>query len=248
MAKRKAKPDMETASRDELVAYISRLEASRDQMQANNKAVSKYADRVNNAVRSLAVDCSLVFQAMAEKANVRAHPSTTKVVEYFDAFAGLQWGTDEPPSIQWPTDWDFDGEDAWTGDADMQLNAPIAELVELVDAVCFQRGTSDAMRTALREAVERVQKAMLTHIGGIKANHGFRVKEIDISNEPEGMGWAVLDLAQDMRFANEMLRRDLRAAVYRRVCSDLYRLAFSNHEPGPSNFDVKVLGGSSSPF
>lgn len=49
----------------------------------------------------------------------------------------------------------------------------------------------------------------------------------------------MLDLAQDMHFANHMLRRDLRAAVYRRVCSDLYALqwlrrsveAMSVHRP-----------------
>lgn len=241
MAKKRKHIDIDTASRDELIAYIKRIEARSEQMKANYKASNKYAGRINEAICRLATEGSLAFQAMAEKAGVRGHPSVTRAVKLFDSLVGLQWGLDEVPKIEWPEDWDFDGKDEqWAGDADMHLNSPIAELIEMFQHTRFN--VSPEAGAAIRKAIDRAEKAMREHIDGIKANHGFRTKTVSLANPPHGVGWALLDLAQDMAFANEMLRRDLRASVYRRVCSDLYALSNCEFGDGPGKIDIKVLG------
>lgn len=247
MADKRKEPDLETASREELLAYIERLRVSRDQMKANNKTVTKYANRVNEAVTHLATDCSLVFQAMAEKAGVRGHPSVTEVVKLFDSLMHSQWQKDEFSKVEWPADWDFDDKGQWSGDADMQLNAPIAKLIELLDFWSI-RALKDGHRNAIGAAIVEVQRTMRTQIEGIKSNYGFRKMTVDVTDAPNGIGMALLDLAQDMEFANNMLRRDLRAATYRRVCADLYALSQCEFEERPSNFDIYVVGGDNQPF
>lgn len=242
MSKKAKALNIETASRDELVTEIVRLRASRDSIREHNKHITKYADRVRESVYSLAIDGSLAFQAMAEKADVRGHPSVTAAVRYFDTFAGLQWGKDEAPKIEFPDGWDFEGSDSqWSGDADMQLNAPIADLIELIEHLRFKLPL-DAM-PAIAAAISKVQSAMVTHIDGIKSVHGFAQKTVTVRDAPNGIGWAILDLAQDMSFANEMLRRDLRAAAYRRICADLYGLSQCEFAEGPEQINIKVLGG-----
>lgn len=249
MAKRKKKIDIETASREELIAHIKSLEASRDQLKQNNKRLSNYYSRLETAIRALASDGSLIFQAMAEKAGVRGHPSVSKVVAYFDAFHSFGWGeAEELPTIETPDDWDFDREDEWSGDADMQLNSPVARLLDIICHYEVQTKLPERVREELNKAVVAVEHALRTHIDGIKSAHGFTTKSVDISRIPDGIGLALLDLAQDMDFANEWLRRDLRASVYRRVCADLYRLAFHGHEEEPRRIDVKVFAGPAVPF
>lgn len=241
MTKKRKPIDLDTASRDELVAYIRRVEDRSNQMKANYDASNKYAARVNSAISLLATEGCLAFQAMAEKAGVRGHPSVTQAVRLFDSLVGLQWGLDEVPKIEWPDDWDFDGKDEqWSGDADMQLNAPIAELIEVVRHLRFSIKAEHYK--LLGDCIDKVERAMRAHIDGVKSVHGFKARTVDTSNPPHGVGWALLDLAQDMAFANEMLRRDLRAAVYRRVCSDLYALSNCEFGDGPGRVDIKVLG------
>lgn len=240
-------PNLETASREELVAYIKNLKTSRDAVRAHNKEVTKFAGKVNEAVTCLASDASLVFQAMAEKAGVRGHPSVTEVVRLFDSLMHQQWQHGELPNVEWPTDWDFDNEDDWSGDADMQLNAPIAVLIELLDQISFG-SISPKHREAIDVAVAKVQAAMRLHIEGIKSLHGFKKMEVRLSDIPNDVGYALLDLAQDMHFANHMLRRDLRAATYRRVCGDLYALAFGRHGQGPQTLSIYVVGGTNPAF
>lgn len=250
MSRKQKEPNLETASREELVDYVRRLKLSRDQMQTNNKALSAWMGRLNSGIALLSSEGSLAFQAMAERAGVRGHPSVTAVVQLFDSLVGLQWGRDDVPKIIFPDEWNFDGpvDSDWSGDADMQLNAPIADLIDIIESCRFGAKLPEGLWKALTEAVGRVQQAMRTHIEGIKSNHGFIAKTVNVKDAPHGLGWALLDLAQDMHFANHMLRRDLRAAVYRRVCSDLYALSHAEDAEGPSNFDIKVLGGESQPF
>ena len=172
-----------------------------------------------------------MFQAMAEKAGVRSHPSITRAVELFDKIAHPQWQSDSPPKIDWPDDWDIDPPDSWSGDADAALNSPIADAIEYLSHEGSDMAQTIAAR--LHSTVEGV-------VSEIKDKAGFRPRTVNIPHRDawetdpaaardavHGMSWAALDLAQDMHFANFMLRRDLRAAVYRRVCSDLYALADS---------------------
>lgn len=236
------KPNLETASREELLAYIKRVETSRDAVRAHNKEVTKFANRVNEALTRLASEASVAFQAMAEKAGVRAHPSVTAAVQLFDGLMHQQWKDNSPPKVEWPTDWDFDAEDDWSGDADMQLNAPIAALIELLDPMSLHRLPEGQWR-AIADAVDRVEAAMRTHIQGLKTLHGFQKFTVNVKDAPRGIGMALLDLAQDMDFANTMLRRDLRAATYRRVRSDLYALSRCEFEEEPSTVDIYLVGG-----
>lgn len=242
------KPNFETASRDELLAYIKRVETSRDAVRENNKEITKFANKVNEALTRLSSEASVVFQAMAEKAGVRGHPSVTQAVQLFDGLMYVQWQDKKPTGVDWPKDWDFDDKDDWSGDADMQLNAPIAALIELLDPISLHRLPEGQWR-AICDAVDRVEAAMRAHIQGIKSLHGFTKMTVNVKDAPRGIGMALLDLAQDMDFANTMLRRDLRAAVYRRVRSDLYALSRCDIEDAePSNVDIYLVGGSNPAF
>ena len=59
------------------------------------------------------------------------------------------------------------------------------------------------------------------------------------------MSWMALDLAEDMTTTMEMLRGDLRAASYRRISRDLYKLSCppdNIQDARKSKFQVKVIG------
>lgn len=222
--------------------YIKRLEASNRDL----RRVEKHAMRLNDALSRLGTEGSLVFQAMAEKAGVREHPSVTQAVKFFDSLVGLQWENGEPiPAIEWPDDWDFESEDQWAGDADMLLHAPLQELSEMLEA--FSWKLPDKYSTPLREASAKIDRLMRSRIDQIKEDNGFVPRVLTINQAPDHIGWALLDLAQDMHFANFMLRRDLRASVYRRVCADLYALANAEFADEPPQIDIKIFG-SEAPF
>ena len=249
--------NVDSLSHDELKAAYKRLLDSRNSLQQHNDQLSKWATKINEAVTHLSVDGSLVFQAMAEKAGVRGHPSVTEAVKLFDAVAHPQWSKGEPvPKFEWPTDWDLEG-DHWSGDADMSLNAPIAEAIESLTHARFNANQS--IQNVINHAIGNLQKALRTGVEGVKDKHGFKPAELTMPNgkHPKDMseaelrdavsimGMMALDLAQDMDFAGLMLRRDLRASTYRRVHADLYRLAFfdfGDAEADPK-FTVKVVGG-----
>lgn len=254
--------DIDLISHDELKALYRSLRDSRANVKAHNASLTTWASRTSEAVTALSVDASLVFQAMAEKAGVRSHPSVTKAVELFDAIAHPQWKDSPPPKFEWPDSWDFDDAGAWSGDADMQLNAPIAQAIEIMERVRFS--VKDPAWKAFGEIVRLLDKALREGIEGYKDANGFKTVTVrgvpgvhyrDLSREQliglvGAMSYMALDLAQDMAFANDALRRDLRASVYRRVCGELYamsRLLFEWEEDRPQ-IDVKVFGGEDIPF
>lgn len=236
--------------------YIRRLEDQNANLKQRNDQLSAWADRVTEAVNTLSCEGSLVFQAMAEKAGVRGHPSVTEAVRLFDYISHPQWKSREekPAKIVWPEDWDFDASDEQSGDADMALNSPIADAVGMLSNYHFAKDRN----RLIADAVGLIQKALKTSIDGIKERNGFVpkfMKPIDAKRYDEmsaeelrdlvsNIGWMALDLAQDMGFANDMLRRDLRAATYRRVAGDLYAISqLTIKWSAPTNFDVKVFSG-----
>lgn len=237
-------------------AYIARLEAS----NADLRSQGKWAERVSRAVTALAVEASVAFQAMAEKAGVRSHPSVTEAVRLFDAIAHPQWTPDGESfnGITFPSDWDLDPPGAWSGDADMELNSPIAAVLEYLDAKAF----SSSVKRDEREHVGRLMEGLDRPLQGmvVKLLPDRQRPPVDIPADASredlaeainAMSWAALDLAQDMASTNEMLRRDLRAAAYRRIARDLYEMA-RVHVPQPEHggpfLDVKVIGGEQVPF
>lgn len=240
-------------------SYIKRLEASNAEM----RKLGKWASRVSKAVTILSTEGSLVFQAMAEKARVRSHPSVTAAVALFDMIAHPQWTEDDAkaPVVEWPTEWDFDPPGSQSGDADMQLNSPIAEAIDYLEARKFSKCKPEEWEYVSGLA-QRLHAATMRHVEGIKEAAGFRPKVVPMPSKEHfsdmdrdelielvsGMSWMALDLAQDMMTTNEMLRRDLRAAAYRRIGSDLYRLASVDTNGSPGNFTVKVVGGEAAPF
>jgi hypothetical protein len=260
---RKFDIDLDQISHDELKAAYKRLYDSRNSLQQHNGNLTKWASRINDAVTTLTTEGSLVFQAMAEKAGVRGHPTVTEAVRLFDSISHPQWSNDEPPpKIEWPTDWSFTG-DNWSGDADMALNAPIAEAMEKL-RMAQHSVNKDSIYYLIDAAVADLLKAMRRGVEGIKEQHGFKpvhltmptgkhpndMTEKELREAVSIMGMMALDLAQDMDFAGFMLRRDLRASTYRRVHGDLYRLAFfdfGNAKADPQ-ITVKVFGGEQVPF
>lgn len=242
--------------------YIKRLEDRNRSLQQDNYRRSKWAAALNEAITALSTDASLAFQAMAEKAGVRSHPSVTSVVKLFDMISHPQWRSDEPiPRINFPSFWDFDTPDAWSGDADMQLNSPIADAIDLIMALRFS-----AKKSAfddINRVISGLERALQNGIQGLKDQRGFKPAKVSVPppghfrDMPEdslrdllsAVGWMALDLAQDMAFANECLRRDLRAATYRRICSDLYRLSqISMEVREDTKVDIKVLGAEQEKF
>lgn len=237
-------------------AYIARLESANRELRKHNEYLTKWAKDINHAVTVLSCDGSLVFQAMAEKARVRSHPSVTKAVEMFDSISHPQWMKEAKrfPVSEWPTEWDFDPPDAQSGDADMQLNAPIAAAIDYLEGKKFSTSAKEWEHVC--EIINGLHEATQRHVEGVKEAVGFVPRTIQSNTKrPEDMekdelvalirdmSWMALDLAQDMECANVMLRRDLRASAYRRIGGCLYRLAYADWErPEPSNFDIKVLG------
>lgn len=242
--------------------YIKRLESANEGLRRDNKAMAKWASSLNEAITVLSTQGSLAFQALAEKARVRSHPSVTKVVELFDLISHPQWRNQDQrlPEIEFPEEWDFDQPGAWSGDADMSFNAPIAKAIEYLTSRRFR--ASNKERDWEVEIIAGLEKVLRERVEGIKDGCGFIARTVTIPSAEHyrkmdrdqlaelvsALGWMALDLAQDMAFANEMLRRDLRAATYRRVAADLYRLAFLETNEPPGQFNVKVLGGEAAPF
>lgn len=258
MSKKFAPVDPDTATHDELKRSYRKLIDSRNGLKAHNASLTDWCNRISRAITHLSTEGSLVFQAMAEKAGVRGHPSVTAAVQMFDSIAHPQWQKEPPPSIEWPTKWDFDGDDNWSGDADMALNAPLAEAIEILEHLKFE--VKPAHWERISQAMTLIQHALENSVDGVKEANGLKPRpsiSIDIPASATvaelreaifAISFAALDLAQDMEFANHMLRRDLRAAVYRRVAADLYRLAWIDvPQPNPA-FDIKVLGANETPF
>lgn len=234
--------------------YIKRLEDANKELRAHNKRLTEWGDRINEAITVLACEGSLAFQAMAERAGVRSHQSVTEVVRLFDYISHPQWRSREekPEKIKFPEDWELDAPGTWSGDADMQLNAPIAEAIEILEHLKFSGQHFDA----IRRITDLLHKAVHSRVDGIKEAAGFKPKHLSppmkhIKDMPhdelvalcDALGWMALDLAQDMDFAGMMLRRDLRAASYRRIHADLYRLSQFAVEPQhDGGINIKVFG------
>lgn len=236
--------------------YIKRLEDANAGLRADNKRLSDWCGRIGEVTFSLATDASLVFQAMAERAGVRGDPTVTKMVALFDRLANTQWPDKPISKAEVPETWQLDGDDVWSGDADIGLASPISDVIELLEAMAMSGSVPNKWMKPLREAQENLQRAIRRGVEGVKDRGGFKPKHIvpagdklsDLTAEQlreriRDMGWMALDLAQDMHFANHMLRRDLRAASYRRVCSDLYGLSQFDFEEAPGPIDIKVFGG-----
>lgn len=242
--------------------YIRRLETCNGSLRQRNAALTKWATKIGDAVTMLATEGSLVFQAMAEKARVRSHPSVTKAVGLFDMIAHPQWRAEDAvfPKVEWPNDWDLDPPGSWSGDADMALNSPIAAVIEYLEHRKFNSRADEIEH--VYELIEGLQRALMGRVEGVKEVAGFRpvsvkmpepkhfreMKKAELVELVSAMSWMALDLAQDMATANEWLRRDLRAATYRRVCSDLYRLSNIDTNPPPGRIDIKVIGAEEVPF
>lgn len=243
--------------------YIRRLEDANASLRAENQRIKEWTGRVNEAVTVLSTEGSLAFQRMADLAGVRSHPSVTAVVELLDKISHPQWRNGEAlPKIEWPTDWRFDDDEAWSGDADMGLNAAIAAALDF-----FEHASFGSMKQAQREAMSKIANDLsdVTRRGveGIKDHSGFRPKHMtppvgslqslspdQLRDLVSTMGWMALDLAQDMHFGNFMLRRDLRAATYRRVCGDLYRLSQFDFDRAEEDtkFSIKIFGAEDTPL
>lgn len=255
--------DVDAVAHDDLKAAYRRLLISRNGLKERNGQLAKWATAISTAITHLATEGSLVFQAMAEKAGVRAHPSVSAVVSLFDKIAYPQWHNEDQifPKIEWPAEWSFECEEQWSGDADMLLNEPLHEAVMWLTERTANLSHADRFKIA-----NLIEKAIAKKIEGVKAAAGFRPRQIaPVTGKPlglmskeelikqfEAMSWLALDLAQDMHFANVVLRRDLRAATYRRVSNDLYRLsswAFEMDHPTEGGvFGVKVFGREEVPL
>jgi hypothetical protein len=227
-------------------SYIRRLEARNKDMEQRGK----WAQKVGRAVTWLACDASLAFQAMAEKAGVRSHPSVTAVVKAFDTIAHPQWTDDaaEMPDLTFPTDWDLDPPDAWSGDADMELNAGIAMAMDYLESRRLEASDKEFKHISeIMEALERPLQGILDKAIPKRAERKAIEIPEDATREElaeaiNAVSWYALDLAQDMHFANHMLRRDLRAAAYRRVCGELYGMSNLHVRAHDPKFDIKVVG------
>jgi len=238
--------------------YIARLEAQNLSLREHNKRLTAWQTRINDAVTLLSTEGSLVFQAMAEKAGVRSHPSVTKVIELLSRISHPQWANGQamPIDKEWPTDWALDdAEGAWSGDADMELNAPLKKLHDLFSMLRFSSNLNEKQSRVFAEALQDIDAALLARIQGFKAKLGFKPKHLqpaadvsyrDMTREQliehvDMLGWMALDLAQDLESTNDLLRRDLRAANYRRVTSDLYKITQFAVTPPENGITVTVM-------
>lgn len=226
-------------------SYISRLEAS----NADLRGQGKWASRTSKAVTWLAVDASLAFQAMAELAGVRAHPSVTKAVEAFDKIAHPQWTADDE-SVSFPTDWDLEPVEGSPGDADMELNAGIAKAIDYLRDRLFAKDVSNAERDAIDDIIDSLERPIARLVDQALPERQKRkpvsipddATRDDLARLVNNISWRALDLAQDMETAREFLRRDLRAGAYRAISRDLYAMSSLFVPERNDKLDVKVIG------
>ena len=213
-----------------------RLLASRNQMKANNDYLSKFSSRVNEAVTALAIEASVAFQAMAEKAGVRNHPSVSAAVAAFDGLMHQQWKNKERPKF--PTDWNFDPTpemNEGAGDADMMLNSKLEAVFEKTPPWESEKLTRSEIESFFREAEKTLRE--------IRVAAGFRPTVVSVpTSQIREIGMVLLDAAQQMEFARKMLRRDLRAAQYRQISEELYRLVWWQEDEEKSKIDITVFG------
>jgi hypothetical protein len=215
-----------------------RLLDSRNNIKAHNDSLSKWANRVGNSVTWLAVEASTAFQAMAEKASVRNHPSVVAAVKAFDQIACPQWQGDARP--EFPTDWSFEAQpnmNDGAGDADMVLNSRLANI--------FERTPPWEDFTLTKSEVENFFREAFSALREIKRAAGARSFKLAVENGPQrsALAWAAVDLAQDMEMTRNMLRRDLRAAAYFRIEQDLYALSrMGDGDNQDRQIEVNIFG------
>ncbi len=243
-------------SHDELKVAYRNLLQSRNGLKSRNSELSKWLQAVTANINHVLPHASLVIQRLAELSGVREHEAVQATLGYLDETSHPQWqkGAAKPAPI-WPDRVPISSEKG--GDAEMLLGASVAKALEpFACGFIYTEIPKEYVRAAVRELTEAVQSALRKGVEGHKDAAGFKVKSLkipggkhpdDMSREElkslvHGMGYAALDLAQDMNFAQDMLRLDLRAAVYRRVAADLYQLSNVPYSDEPKTIGVKVLG------
>lgn len=233
-------------------AYIRRLEDANASLRAENRQLGKWVGKVERAVSWLAIDASLAFQVMAEKAGVRSHPSVSKAVELFDTIAHPQWTADDAklPDLDFPTDWDLDPPNAWTGDADMELNTAIAKVLEYLDSRKFNGGLRKGEMEQVFELEHRLETALMGVVDGMfppRASPPMPTEipdsatRDDLARVIQEMSWRAFEIAEDMGVTNSMLRRDLRAGAYRRMCRDLCEIGRVSVRENDRQHDAEAI-------
>lgn len=210
-------------------SYINRLEDRNKDMEVRGK----WANKVGRAVTWLAVDASLAFQAMAEKAGVRSHPSVIATVKAFDTIAHPQWTADsaEIGDLSFPTNWDLDPPDAWVGDADMELNSGIAMALEYFNSRRFNcKGAEFKHLCEIAEKLEGplqgiVQKALPARRERKPIEIPEGATRDDLARAINEISWLAFEVAEDLDMTNALLRRDLRAASYRHAARQLWEIS-----------------------
>lgn len=240
--------------------YIRRLEVANRSLREDNKRLKQWASNLDKAVSVLATDASLAFQAMAEKAGVRFHPSVRAVIKMLDSLVGMYCHEPDAPKIEFPKDWDLDPPEALSGDADMQLNSPIARAIELLNLFATKNHGNEELVKDIFRTIGQLDRVLQKGIEGVKRREGYErtpppprpeiknycdMTRKELTDMLSYLSWWALDLAQDMDFTNEFLRRDLRASAYRRIRDELYRMAYESTNSTERNVVVKVLGAES---
>ena len=229
-----------------------KLNAYKAIMQSRNeyRNVGKFAARLNDVVTWLSTSAAVAFEAMAEKAGVSSHEDVQTFVKAFGECCYSQWSDGgKLPKIQLPYSFDIDEDlEKYSGDAGMKHSAKISELMNYLKSLYWDKNkelsnNSIQWRAALFDLTDGI-------VSGLKskrsAPHEMEMPLLkDHCEHCRDMSWMALDLAEDMTTTMEMLRGDLRAASYRRISRDLYKLSCppdNIQDARKSKFQVKVIG------
>lgn len=233
MAKVKAKTvtveQLETLDADELRALCKGFIQQRDD---HHKVAKVFEVDCQNRAHLMPAAATMM-EALADRCDLRTHPSVVKMVKSLGDGTYPQWSTVATDLEALPLDAESKPV-RWPGDAEMVLNSPIHESVQILGDTVVYATTPEHIRDPLFKLIADIEQQLQHAIstGFVERGHkALPPKPTPFNEEPpaqistfEEVHHALGDMLQDIDFSMSFLRTDLRAAFYRSIIRRLERL------------------------
>jgi hypothetical protein len=230
-AKNAHKLDLDTLNEDQLRQLASNLIRSRqDRDRAKEEKEKFIADQVKKQRKILSVmmpQIATLIEALADRAGLGDDPSVRRTVEMIGDQTYTQWSgpVEDLPTLS------LDAEPAGNpraGDAEMVLSSKIDQHIQTLNSALDFGDINGHIAKAVRGLIDGIDAHMEEAIAnGFKA-HGVDWKPVpmpttrkDIDVNPASLHELLSDLAKNVDFGTQILRLDLRSAMYRELTSGL---------------------------
>lgn len=209
--------DIETLGRDELAALTKRLLDSRNSQKEHIAEQKKREERDHDIRIRLMPMVATLIETLADRANLLHVPEIQKVIKSVGDQTYIMWGEDVPFSIELPSEME-PVDNPKGGDAEMVLNAPINDFITTIMDPFFMMELPETHQKVIGDFVEQIEDLLQSAITeGFKARDVIRPEPITPGNikDVQDVEHALCDMLTDMDFGTQLLRTDLRAAMYR---------------------------------